>query len=98
MTLQRPRTILVVANCPIFFKVSNLMTLTLPLSAEEQATLEEKARAQGLSLDAFVRAVLVQGGGADAVPNEPKKTLTLPVWPGRVIGALRREDIYNDVR
>lgn len=74
------------------------MTLTLPLTAEEQATLEEKARAQGLSLDAFVRAVLVQVGGADAVPSQPKRTSALPVWPGRAIGALRREDIYNDAR
>ena len=74
------------------------MTLTLPLTAEEQTTLEEKARAQGLSLDAFVRAVLVQGDGAEAVPSQAKKTLTVPVWPGRVIGALRREDIYNDAR
>ena len=83
---------------PIFFNASELMTLTLPLTAEEQATLEEKARAQGLSLDAFVRAALVKGGGADAVSSQTKKTLTLAVWPGRVIRSLRREDIYNDVR
>ena len=74
------------------------MTLTLPLTAEEETTLEEKARAQGLSLDAFVRGVLVQSGGAEAAPSQTRKTLTLPVWPRRVIGELRREDIYNDAR
>lgn len=72
------------------------MTLNLPLTVEEQAKLEEKARAHGLSLDAFVRAVLVQGAGPDAPLGCPKKALSLPVWPGRPIGALRREDIYDD--
>ena len=73
MTLQRPRTILVVANCPIVFKVSNLMTLTLPLSAEEQATLEEKARAQGLSLDAFVALFLSKAAERTPYPMSRKR-------------------------
>jgi len=76
------------------------VTLTLPLTSEEQAKLEQKASAQGLSLDAFVRSVLAQAAASPDASSDQrqKKPLPLPKWPGRAIGSLRREDIYEDVR
>ena len=29
--------------------------------------------------------------------EEPRPRVTLPAWPGTVVGSLRREDIYGDV-
>jgi hypothetical protein len=36
------------------------MTITIPVSQEEQAILADRARAQGVSVDAFLRKVVLQ--------------------------------------
>ena len=74
------------------------MTLTLSLTTEEQAKLEEKARDQGLSLDAFVHGVAQAAAPDIAASGQKKNVLPLPAWPGCATGSLRREDIYEDVR
>ena len=75
------------------------MTLTVELTSEEEARIDATARAQGLTVDAFVRRALME------IVRSPDQTLktairrsVLPTWSGRVIGSLRREDIYEDVK
>lgn len=69
------------------------MTLTVELTPEEEALISSEAEAEGLPVDLFVRDLLKK-----IVRHDLKvRTTTLPTWPGRVIGDLRREDIYADV-
>jgi hypothetical protein len=71
------------------------MKLTVDLTLEEEALLAERARAQGESVDAFVHRVLREAAaGSSKVPAQ--RSAALPQWPGRVIGDLRREDIYEE--
>jgi hypothetical protein len=66
------------------------MTVQLPPELETQ--LAEKARAEGVSIEAFVERVVRDATRAGREP------LRLPVWSGRVLSDLRREDLYDDVR
>jgi hypothetical protein len=75
--------------------MQNKMKLTVDLTLEEETLLAERARAQGESVDAFVHRVLREAAtGPAKAPNQ--RSHALPKWPGRVIGDLRREDIYED--
>lgn len=47
------------------------------------------------ALQAMVDAMRRQGPARD---DRSKAMVRLPEWPGRVLGSLRREDIYADVR
>lgn len=35
-------------------------------------------------------------GNGQQMGIEPKHEVCLPVWPGKVIGSLKREDLYGD--
>jgi hypothetical protein len=76
------------------------MTLTIELTPQEEARLTARAKAEGVSVDAFVGRVLkeVATQAADVAIKTPIRVPALPKWPGQVIGELRREDIYKDVR
>jgi hypothetical protein len=69
------------------------MKFDVDLSVEEAARLTARAETEGISIDALVRRVLTE-----VVAEESKTIPRLPEWPGRVIGSLRREDLYEDVR
>jgi len=65
------------------------MTVTLPPDLE--SCVAEKARAEGISPEAYVQRVI-----REATTRLPRKTVPLPVSPGRALGDLRREDLYDD--
>jgi hypothetical protein len=67
------------------------MTITLP--PELDSCIAQKARAEGLSSEAYVERVIREATG-----QTQQQTAPLPEWPGRALGDLRREDLYNDVR
>lgn len=67
------------------------MTVTLP--AELESRIAEKARAEGISAEAYVERVI-----REAAATGSSQRLPLPVWPGRALSDLHREDIYDDVR
>ena len=67
------------------------MTVTLP--PELESRVAERARAEGISAEAYVERVI-----REATAEAPRKGgLPLPVWPGRALSDLRREDLYDDV-
>ena len=45
------------------------------------------------AIDAMVRTLREQLRAED----KPRRRVNLPVWPGKVIGSLKREDIYGDI-
>jgi hypothetical protein len=69
------------------------MTLTVELTPEEEALISAEAEAEGLPVAIFVRDILKKIVRHDL----ETRRAALPIWPGRVIGDLRREDIYADV-
>ncbi len=66
------------------------MTVTLPPDLESRVA--EKARAEGISPEAYVERVI-----REAAAQAPRETALLPLWPGRALSELRREDLYDDV-
>jgi len=64
-----------------------MATVTLPPDLESRVA-EKGARRRGLR-----RAGDSRGHGASVA-----RDCTLPVWPGRVLNDLRREDLYDDVQ
>jgi hypothetical protein len=67
------------------------VTVTLP--PEIESRIAEKARAEGISAEAYVERVIREAAGAGR-----SERLRLPVWPGRALSDLHREDLYDDVR
>jgi hypothetical protein len=67
------------------------MTVTLP--PELEIVVAERARAQGISADEYVERLV-----RDATQQAPQWTAALPSWPGRTLGDLNREQLYEDVR
>jgi hypothetical protein len=67
------------------------MTVTLP--PELEIVVAERARAQGISAEEYV-ARLVR----DATQPASQRAAALPSWPGRTLGDLHREQLYEDVR
>ncbi len=67
------------------------MTVTLPPDLESRVA--ERARAEGISNEAFVEKVVRQ-----ATSSGQTKPGQLPRWQGHVLGDLRRQDLYDDVR
>ncbi len=74
------------------------MTLTVDLTPEEEARLAVTAKARGVSVGTLVNIVLKEVAAQASRAMEATASPTLPRWPGNVIGGLRREDIYEDVR
>lgn len=66
------------------------MTIILPSELESQ--IAERARAEGISLEAYVERVIREAAGQARKSDPP-----VPVWPGRPLGDLRRESLYEDV-
>ncbi len=66
------------------------MTVTLP--PELESRVAEKARAKGISPEAYVEQVIRQ-----ATEQAPRRISPLPLWPGRALSDLRREQLYEDV-
>jgi hypothetical protein len=85
------------------------MTITLELPPETEASLLAQAKARGLALDAFLKALIVnQAGTADAPGNlfqilqgeELDRAIdelfdTVQVPPGVGQGAMQRENWYR---
>ena len=68
------------------------MTVTLPRDLESRVA--QKARAEGISAEEYVERVIREA----TTEQKLRKALALPVWPGRTLSNLRREDLYDDVR
>ena len=66
------------------------ITITLP--PELETRVAEKARAEGISAEAYVERVI-----REATEQAPRRILPLPLWPGRALSNLRREQLYEDV-
>lgn len=66
------------------------MTVTLPPDLESRVA--EKARAEGISPEAYIQRVI-----REATSHAPTKSAPLPLWPGRALSSLRREHLYDDV-
>jgi hypothetical protein len=69
--------------------------LTIDISRETKARLNDEARRQGISVDALLewliseRAATAHAAASGSVPE-------LPVWHLGGVGALHRRDIYDD--
>ena len=69
------------------------MTVTLDLTPDIEQGLLAQARAQGLSLQAFLQELVArQAHGSASVGTVPE----LPVLHLGVMGALHRRDLYDD--
>jgi hypothetical protein len=66
------------------------MTVKLPPDLETH--IAEKASAEGITVDAYVERIMRDATGASRREGKP-----LPVWPGRALSHLHREDLYDDV-
>ena len=65
------------------------MVVSLPPDIESRVA--QRARAEGISNEAYVEKVVRQ-----YVANEPGKAGPLPKWQGHALGDLRRQDLYDD--
>ena len=65
------------------------MTVTLP--PELESRVAQRARAEGISNQAYVERVI-----REATAQPPREAASLPAWPGHALSALRREDLYDD--
>jgi len=65
------------------------MTVTLP--PELESRVAQRARAEGISSEAYVERVV-----REATAEPPREAAPLPAWPGHALSALRREDLYDD--
>jgi hypothetical protein len=65
------------------------MTVTLP--PELESRVAQRARAEGISTEAYVERVV-----REATAQPPREVAPLPEWPGHALSALRREDLYDD--
>ena len=63
-------------------------SMTVRLPPELDSRVAERARAEGISAEAYVERVI-----REATADAPRKGLPLPVWPGRALSDLRREDL-----
>ena len=66
--------------------------MTVQLPAELERHVADKARAEGISIDEYVQRIIRKA----ETPGQEE--LMLPVWPGRALNDLRREDLYDDAR
>jgi hypothetical protein len=65
------------------------MTVTLP--PELESRVAQRARAEGISSEAYIERLV-----REATAQPPREAARLPTWPGHALGALRREDLYDD--
>lgn len=71
--------------------------MSIEISRETEARLNEEARRQGISVDALLdrfiseRAAAAHAADSSSVPE-------LPIWHLGGVGALHRRNIYDDVR
>lgn len=66
------------------------VTITVP--PDLIGRIADKARAEGISPEAYVERAI-----REAAEQAPQTSLSLPVWPGRALSDLRREQLYEDV-
>ena len=78
------------------------MTITLELPPKTEASLLAQANAQGLSLDAFLQAIINNQAASALIPNGDEidrlvddifDTVQMPAGVGE--GAMRRENWYR---
>jgi hypothetical protein len=62
------------------------MTITLPPDLKAHGA--DKARTEGISPEAYVERAT-----REAAEEPPRRTLPLPMWPGRALSNLRREQL-----
>jgi hypothetical protein len=74
------------------YRVDEECSMTVTLPPELESRVAEKARAEGISAEAYVERVI-----REATARAPREAAPLPVWPGRALSDLRREDLYDDV-
>ena len=67
--------------------------MTVQLSSELGSLVAEKAHDEGISVDEYVQRLIRK-----AAETPEQEDLASPVWPGRPLNDLRREDLYDDVR
>jgi hypothetical protein len=67
--------------------------MTVQPPSELEFRIAEKARAEGISAEEYVERVIRK-----AAETPDGDDLALPVWPGRGLNDLRREDLYDDAR
>jgi hypothetical protein len=67
--------------------------MTVMLSPELESLVAKRARAEGISVEAYVERLV-----REATAQAPPEDALLPEWPGRVLGDLRREDLCDDAR
>jgi len=65
------------------------MTVTLP--PELESRVAQRARAEGISSEAYVERVV-----REATAQPAREAAPLPAWPGHALSALRREELYDD--
>lgn len=65
--------------------------MTVRLPPEIESRIAEKARAEGISAEAYVERVI-----REAAATGSSERLPLPVWPGRALSDLHREDLYEE--
>lgn len=62
--------------------------MTVRLPPELESRVAEKSRAEGISPEAYIQRVI-----REATAHAPTKAAPLPVWPGRALSNLRREQL-----
>lgn len=70
--------------------------MSIELSRETEARLNDEARRQGISVNALLERLMSEHGPSADAGARP--TPELPAWHLGGAGSLHRRDIYNDVR
>jgi hypothetical protein len=68
--------------------------MSLNISPQTEARITEKARRQGITVDALLEQLINDCGASARAADQ--KSPELPVWHLGVIGTLRRRDIYDN--
>lgn len=69
----------------------------IEVSSETEARINDEARRQGVSVDAFLERLMSERAAAEHI-SDTGAAPKLPRLHLGVIGALHRRDIYDDVR
>ena len=70
----------------------------IEISSETEARINDEARRQGVSVDAFLERLMSERGAAHVATGNGSTTPKVPILHLGVIGPLHRRDIYDDVR
>jgi hypothetical protein len=69
--------------------------MSIEISRETEARLNNEARRLGISLDALLERFVEERA---ATPQPVRSISDLPIWRLGGVGALHRRDIYDDAR